>query len=100
MANNQSGIAPRLWASADVLRANSKLKSSEYSAPVLGLNVCRYAHHRFARAEKEVLAQFAKKNGRAARRAIVKGINKALKAVEVENEDLKSMLPKPQEATP
>jgi len=38
MANNHSEIERRLWASADELRANSKLKSSEYSVPVLGLS--------------------------------------------------------------
>ena len=30
-------IEKKLWASADELRANSKLRSSEYSTPVLGL---------------------------------------------------------------
>jgi type I restriction enzyme M protein len=39
MANNHSEIEKRLWASADELRANSKLKSSEYSVPVLGLSI-------------------------------------------------------------
>ena len=29
-------IKARLWAAADELRANSKLKASEYSVPVLG----------------------------------------------------------------
>ncbi len=37
MANNLSEIEKRLWESADQLRANSNLKSSEYSVPVLGL---------------------------------------------------------------
>jgi type I restriction enzyme M protein len=54
MANNNSEIERRLWASADEFRANSKLKSSEYSVPVLGLIFLRYADHRFTRAEKEL----------------------------------------------
>ena len=44
----------RLWAMADELRANSQLKSSEYSTPVLGLIFLRYADHRFTQAEKEI----------------------------------------------
>src|SRR5450755_302582 len=54
MANNHSEIEKRLWASADELRANSKLKSSEYSVPVLGLIFLRYADHKFTIAEKEL----------------------------------------------
>ena len=46
MANNHSEIDKRLWASADEFRANSKLKSSEYSVPVLGLIFLRYAESR------------------------------------------------------
>ncbi len=37
----------RLWDAADSLRANSRLKSSEYSAPVLGLIFLRYADAKF-----------------------------------------------------
>jgi predicted RNA-binding protein with EMAP domain len=35
MANNHSEVEKRLWEAADELRANSNLKSSEYSVPVL-----------------------------------------------------------------
>ena len=52
MASKLSEIERRLWASADELRANSGLKSSEYSVPVLGLIFLRYADHRFSQAEK------------------------------------------------
>ena len=31
------------WAAADELRANSRLKASEYSIPMLGLILLRYA---------------------------------------------------------
>jgi type I restriction enzyme M protein len=34
---NVTDLNNRLWAAADQLRANSKLKSSEYAIPVLGL---------------------------------------------------------------
>jgi type I restriction enzyme M protein len=37
-----------LWAAADQFRANSGLKSQEYSAPVLGLIFLRFAERRFA----------------------------------------------------
>lgn len=42
----------RLWDVADELRANSDLKSSEYSTPVLGLIFLRYADYRFTEQEK------------------------------------------------
>ncbi len=47
-------IEKRLWQAADELRANSKLRSSEYSPPVLGLIFLRYAIHKFAEAENEL----------------------------------------------
>lgn len=52
MATTVSEIEKRLWSSADEFRANSNLKSSEYSVPVLGLIFLRYADHRFTQAEK------------------------------------------------
>jgi type I restriction enzyme M protein len=53
MPANNTEIEKRLWDAADELRANSKLKSSEYSIPVLGLIFLRYADIKFARAEAE-----------------------------------------------
>src|ERR1700736_5799970 len=47
-------IERRLWRTADQLRANSGLKPSEYSRPVLGLLFLRYADTRFTQAEKEL----------------------------------------------
>src|SRR5207253_3447114 len=47
-------IEKRLWRVADELRANSKLRSAEYSTPVLGLIFLRYASEKFAEAEKEL----------------------------------------------
>ena len=47
MNQNGTNIEARLWDAADELRANSKLKSSEYSVPVLGLVFLRFvAEHR------------------------------------------------------
>lgn len=56
MPANITEIEKRLWDAADELRANSKLKSSEYSVPVLGLIFLRYADHKFALAERELAA--------------------------------------------
>ena len=48
--NSNNHIEARLWDAADELRANSKLKASEYSVPVLGLIFLRYADYRFSAA--------------------------------------------------
>jgi type I restriction enzyme M protein len=50
-------IENRLWDSADELRANSGLKESEYSVPVLGLIFLKYADSRFAAAVAELAGQ-------------------------------------------
>lgn len=121
MAGNHSEIEQRLWDMADELRANSKLKSSEYSTPVLGLIFLRYADHKFGVAEKELNEKRPANSRRtigktdyqargvmflpeASRFAnllklpegadIGKAINEAMKAIEAENEDLKGILPK------
>ena len=57
MAADNGDIERRLWAVADQLRANSGLKPSEYSRPVLGLLFLRYAEGRFAEAEKQLQPQ-------------------------------------------
>ncbi len=51
---NNNQIEKRLWDAADEMRANSKLKSSEYSIPVLGLIFLMYADQKFAVAQKEL----------------------------------------------
>src|SRR3989304_606377 len=115
-----NGIENKLWEVADQLRANSRLKSSEYSFPVLGLIFLRYADHKFSHAEKEI-----KKQTSGGRRGISKidfqakgimslpdnarfsyllnlpegenigkAINEAMKSIESENEELKDVLPK------
>lgn len=54
MPANNNEIEKRLWSAADELRANSKMRASEYSTPVLGLIFLRYADHKFAAAEREL----------------------------------------------
>ncbi|MER9665227.1 class I SAM-dependent DNA methyltransferase [Mesorhizobium sp. M0203] len=54
MAIDLAEVEKRLWSVADQLRANSGLKPSEYSRPVLGLLFLRYAETRFAAVEKEL----------------------------------------------
>jgi type I restriction enzyme M protein len=112
-------IGKHLWDSADELRANSGLKESEYSVPVLGLIFLKYADRRFAQAE-EALA-----GSGSGRRKITKAdyqaqgvmylpaearfealldlpeganigqaINNAMKAIEEENEELRGVLPR------
>jgi type I restriction-modification system DNA methylase subunit len=51
VASDVGDTERRLWSIADQLRANSGLKPSEYSRPVLGLLFLRYADGRFAEAE-------------------------------------------------
>ncbi|MFH1933622.1 MAG: class I SAM-dependent DNA methyltransferase [Pseudomonadota bacterium] len=119
MAQNNNEIEKRLWGAADELRANSKLKASEYSVPVLGLIFLRYADHKFSQAEKELEGKGTgrKKIGKSDYQAlgvlylpdearfnnllnlpegenIGKAINEAMKAVEADNPDLKDVLPK------
>src|SRR5688572_12002285 len=122
MPANTTEIEKRLWDAADELRANSKLKSSEYSVPVLGLIFLRYADHKFATAEETLHAtsqptsprrQVSKLDYQA--RGVMyipeagrwsglmrtpegsdigKAINDAMKSIEEANDDLKDILPK------
>ena len=119
MPANHTEVEKRLWEAADELRANSKLKSSEYSVPVLGLIFLRYADHKFSEAEKRLAAGGSgrRKIGKVDYQAqgvlyipekarfkslldlpesadIGKAINEAMKAIEEQNEDLKDVLPK------
>jgi type I restriction enzyme M protein len=54
MPTDIQDIETKLWAAADELRANSRLKASEYSIPVLGLIFLRYADKRFADLEAQL----------------------------------------------
>ncbi len=119
MALTITELENRLWAAADQFRANSKLKSHEYSIPVLGLIFLRYADVKFNQ-----VAQKLKGRG-SGRRKIGKSdyqaegvlylpdqarfgtllnlpddkdkgeaINEAMKAIEEANSELKGILPK------
>lgn len=115
-------IEKRLWESADQLRANSRLKSSEYSVPALGLIFLRFADHRFTIAKNEMETQHRDTGSRRGTTKadyqargvlylpeearfsyllnlsegenIGKAINDAMRAIEGQNEDLKDVLPK------
>ena len=52
-----------LWEAADNLRANSDLKASEYSTPVLGLIFLKFADINYRRHEKAILAEYKKLKG-------------------------------------
>lgn len=54
MATDLQELQRKLWEAADQLRANSGLKASEYSTPVLGLIFLRYADLRFAAVHEEL----------------------------------------------
>lgn len=54
-----------LWQSADTLRANSDLKSSEYSTPVMGLIFLKFADNKYRQYEADILQEYeALKGGR------------------------------------
>ena len=57
MAANTTELEKRLWDAADQLRANSNLKSHEYSVPVLGLIFLRYADHKFIQAKAKLTSK-------------------------------------------
>jgi len=48
-----------LWEAADNLRANSKLTSSDYFMPVLGVIFLRHAANRFEAAQRQIEADQA-----------------------------------------
>lgn len=52
-----------LWSAADNLRANSDLKSSEYSTPVLGLIFLKFADNKYRQYENAILAEYTKLKG-------------------------------------
>src|SRR5437588_481050 len=122
MPANTTEIEKKLWASADSLRANSRLKASEYSVPVLGLIFLRFADYRFTQVDQELRKSALARGGRHAiskidyqaegvmylpeearfsnllklpeSEDIGKAINDAMKAIEAENEELRGVLPR------
>lgn len=113
-------VTKRLWAAADQLWANTDLKPSEFSGPVLGLIFLRYAENKYTAAEEKLGAigsggrrKVSKDDYQAegvvflppeARFSyllsltegdnIGKAINEAMRMVEEQNVDLKGALPR------
>lgn len=110
----------RLWTAADELRANSALRSTQYSTPVLGLIFLRYADHKFEEAT-QLLQKEIEGGNRQLRKldyqakgvvyltdkaryknllhlpeeaSIGKSIDDAMKSIEEENEELRDVLPR------
>lgn len=113
-------VTKRLWAAADQLWANTDLKPSEFSNPVLGLIFLRYAENKYAAAEEKLgpigsggrrkvskddyqaegviflppEARFSYLLSLTEGDNIGKAINEAMRMVEEENVDLKGALPR------
>ncbi|MGY5854528.1 MAG: class I SAM-dependent DNA methyltransferase [Candidatus Thorarchaeota archaeon] len=123
MSSNNNQLEKHLWDAADELRANSKLRSHEYSVPVLGLVFLKWADFRFTHMKQE-LEKTTKKSSKRRREIgkldyqaagilyipkearfshlmklpegadVGKAINDAMQAIENENEDLRGVLPR------
>lgn len=119
MVANNTEIEKGLWEAADQLRANSKLRSSEYSVPVLGLIFLRYADFKFSQAEKTLETQSTRRRTIDKTDYQAKGvmylrpearwnyllnipedenigrvINEAMDSIMLDNDDLRGVLPK------
>lgn len=120
---NIEKLESRLWEAADQLRANSKLTSTEYYMPVLGLIFLRHAYNRFLVVEEEIKQTLPTRGGVArtvtkddfVRKSALflpekarykyllnlpadedkgKAISQAMEDIETEHENLKGVLPK------
>lgn len=125
MAADLVELETRLWATADQLWANTGLKPAEFSTPVLGLIFLRYAERRFAAAAARFKAkgldpQEIEKFDFQAEGVMYlpeksrfsyliqlpeganlgKALNEAMAAIEVENDELKGVLPRSYTALP
>jgi type I restriction enzyme M protein len=119
MSNQE--LEKRLWEAADQLRANSNLKASEYSAPVLGLIFLRYADLKFQVAKEKIEGKIAQNSRRQIRpdtyqaegvlylpdiarydyllhrpegANVGEAVNDAMKKIEEDNLELKGVLPR------
>lgn len=64
MTNKQlKNLKDTLWTTADQLRANSGLKSTEYAEPILGLIFLRFADVKYSKYEVEIKAEFDSAKG-------------------------------------
>lgn len=59
-----------LWAAADKLRANSDLKASEYSTPVLGLIFLKFADNKYRQHEAAIEQEYRQLKGTRRERAL------------------------------
>ncbi len=122
MNTNLTQIENKLWSAADELRANSSLKGSEYSTPVLGLIFLKYADYKFKQVQQELRSEtpsgsrtrIDERTQFQARGAfylpeesrfqhllnlpesdnIGQAISNAMKAIEAENKQVEGVLPK------
>ena len=53
----------KLWDTADELRANTGLKASEYSTPILGLIFLKFADSKYAEHEEEINREYEELKG-------------------------------------
>jgi len=122
MSSSIKKLQNDLWTTANKLRAESNLKTTEFSTPVLGLIFLRYADYKFTKAKK-IFDKEKKTSRRIATtektkyhkdgilylpeqskfsyllhlpegESLGKAINHAMTLVELENESLKGVLPK------
>lgn len=63
-AEHLKQLEDNLWQAADKLRANSNLKASEYSAPVLGLIFLRFASIRYNKVKPLIKAELEAQKGK------------------------------------
>ena len=121
MVANHSEVEQKLWNAADQLRANSTLRGSDYSIPVLGLIFLKYAEHRFLHVQQELTANLSPRRAQTITadtykangamyvpdealyaklvelpegEDIAKAVSDAMKAIEEANPDLSGVLPK------
>ena len=59
-----------LWSAADKLRANSDLKASEYSTPVLGLIFLKFADNKYRQHEAAIEQEFQRHKGKRTERSL------------------------------
>lgn len=56
-------LEEQLWAAADSLRANTDLKSNEYSTPILGLIFLKFADNKYSAFEAAITQEFNEMQG-------------------------------------
>ena len=56
-------LQKNLWDTADELRANTGLKASEYSTPILGLIFLKFADSKYAEYEEAILKEYEELRG-------------------------------------